>query len=286
MTSLVYDLHSHTTASDGVLTPDELIKRARHRGVNVLAVTDHDTTSGLSDAQKSATSHGITLVHGIELSVTWQKNHVHIVGLNINASSDRLKTRLVAVQKIRQERAQEMSQRLEKVGINNALAGAREFSLNNNITRTHFARYIVSIGRARTMSEVFKRYLVPGKPGYVSVDWIPLDEAVELIQSVGGCAVVAHPARYKMTNTKMKKLLAVFADVGGAGIEVINSGSTREIIENNISLANQFGLAASIGSDFHSPDNKFVDLGRFPPLPDNVTPIWEGWDDNKVPDSS
>jgi len=277
MTSLVYDLHSHTTASDGVLTPDELIKRAKHRGVNVLAVTDHDTTAGLSAAQQSATSQGITLVNGIELSATWQKNHIHIVGLNINAESAELENKLITVQKIRHDRAQEMAQRLQKVGIDNALAGAQAFSGNNNMTRTHFARYIVSIGKARTMAEVFKRYLTPGNPGYVSVDWIPLDEAVGLITSAGGRAVVAHPARYKMTNTKMKKMLAAFSDCGGAGIEVINSGSTREIIENNISLANQFGLAASIGSDFHSPDNKYVDLGRFPPLPDNVTPIWEGW---------
>jgi len=278
----VYDLHSHTTASDGVLTPEELIIRAKHRGINVLAITDHDTISGLEAAQRSALSQDITVINGIEMSVTWNKNHIHVVGLNIDTTCKELGVRLSGLQQIRQDRAKEIAVRLEQVGIDNALIGAQQFSANNNITRTHFARYLLKIGKARNMSDVFKRYLAFGKPGYVSVEWIALDDAVGLIKSSGGQAVVAHPSRYKMTNTKMRKMLGDFTECGGSAIEVVNSGSTPETIDNNARLVNQFGLTASVGSDFHSPDNQYIDLGRFSPLPDNVTPVWHDWDILKV----
>lgn len=273
----VYDLHSHTTASDGVLTPEELIIRAKHRGVHVLAITDHDSISGLSAAQNYALSQDINIINGIELSVTWKKNHIHVIGLNIDTTHDELSLRLAELQKIRQARAIEIGVRLEEVGIQNALTGAQQFSANNNITRTHFARFLVKAGKASSMSNVFKRYLAYGKPGYVSVEWVKLENAVELIKSAGGQAVIAHPARYKMTNVKMRKMLGDFTECGGSAIEVVNSGCTRQVIENNARLANQFGLSASIGSDFHSPDNQYVDLGRFPALPDNVTPVWRDW---------
>ncbi len=274
----VYDLHSHTTASDGVLTPQELITRAQHRGVHVLAITDHDSISGLPAAQNYALSQDINIINGIELSVTWKKNHIHVIGLNIDITHHELSLRLAELQKIRQARAIEIGARLEKVGIQNALTGAQQFSANNNITRTHFARFLVKAGKASSMSNVFKRYLTYGKPGYVSVEWVQLENAVELIKSAGGQAVIAHPARYKMSNVKMRKMLGDFTECGGSAIEVVNSGCTRPVIENNARLANQFGLSASIGSDFHSPDNHYIDLGRFSALPDNVTPVWHDWE--------
>jgi len=273
----VYDLHSHTTFSDGVLTPEELITRAKNRGINVLAITDHDDISGLSAAQRCAVSEDITVINGIELSVTWKKNHIHVVGLNIDKTCQTLISRLSEIQQLRQSRATDIGLRLEKAGVENALQGAQQYSANNNITRTHFARYLIQIGKARTMSDVFKKYLAYGKPGYVSVEWIQLEQAIELIKLAGGQAVIAHPARYNMTTAKMKKMLDDFTEFGGTAIEVVNSGCTKQVIEKNVSLVNHFGLSASIGSDFHSPDNKYVDLGRFPPLPDNVTPIWHDW---------
>ncbi len=273
----VYDLHSHTTASDGVLTPEELIIRAKHRGVHVLAITDHDSISGLQAAQNCAFSQDISIINGIELSVTWKKNNIHVIGLNIDTTHQELSNKLVELQQIRQARAIEIGTRLQKAGIKNALTGAQQFSANNNITRTHFARFLVKSGKASSMSDVFKRYLTHGKPGYVSVEWVSLENAVELIKSAGGQAVIAHPARYKMTNAKMKKMLGDFTACGGSAIEVVNSGCTKQVIENNARLANQFGLSASIGSDFHSPDNQYIDLGRFSALPGNVTPIWHDW---------
>lgn len=273
----IYDLHTHTIASDGVLTSEELITRAHHRGVNVLAITDHDTTAGLESGQQYAKTHDITLICGIEISVTWGKNHLHIVGLNIDAGNDELQSELLKVQQTRQARAKEIARRLEQAGIKDALTGAQQFSANNNLTRTHFARYLMKIGKARTMSDVFKRYLSYGNPGYVSAEWMALDKTIQIISSAGGQAVVAHPSRYKMTNSKMRKFLAEFSSLGGKGMEVVNSGSTRELIKHNAKLANEFELYGSIGSDFHSPDNKYIDLGRFSPLPDDVRPIWAEW---------
>jgi len=278
----LYDLHSHTIASDGVLTTEELMIRAKHRGVNVLAITDHDSVSGLDAVKSGELSGAVKIVHGIELSVTWKKNNIHVVGLNIDVAQQALLASLADLQRVRQARAIEIAARLEKVGIENALSGASQFSAQNNMTRTHFARYLIQIGKARSMAEVFKRYLAHGKPGYVSVEWISLEKAVDIIKSAGGQAVIAHPSRYKLTNTKMNKMLGDFTECGGSAIEVVNSHCTKQMIENNARLVNHYGLSASIGSDFHSPDNKYVDLGRFPPLPENVTPIWHDWDSVNV----
>ena len=272
-----YDLHSHTTASDGVLTPDELILRAKTRGIDVLAVTDHDTTAGLEAAQLSAGEHGVKLVNGIEFSVTWNKIPVHIVGLNIDPLNSALSEQVVMLQEKRLVRANKIALKLEKEGIENAFSGAQQYTSNSNITRTHFARYLIQIGKAKTMADVFKRYLSHGNPGYVSVQWQTLEQAVTIINNAGGQAVIAHPSRYKITNSKMKKLLSDFRELGGAGIEVVNSGTTAAIIKQYAKLAREFELKASTGSDFHSPDNKYVDLGRFSLLPDNVVPVWKDW---------
>lgn len=272
-----YDLHSHTTASDGVLTSRELLLRAKNRAVDVLAITDHDTVEGLEEARHHANEIGITLVNGVEVSVTWNKTQIHIVGLGVDYGNEELLEKTALLQKTRILRAEKIAQHLEKEGFDKPLEGALRYSANENITRTHFARYIINTGRARDMAEVFKHYLSYGKPGYVSAQWLSLEDAVGMLNRSGGQAVIAHPSRYKMTNTKMRKLLADFKSAGGAGMEVVNSGLNPEIIKHNASLAMEFDLLASAGSDFHSPDNKYIDLGRFPELPQTVTPVWQEW---------
>lgn len=277
---MIYDLHSHSTASDGVLTPSLLIARAEQCGVNVLALTDHDIVAGLEEAQQAADKHGIGLIPGVEISVTWQKQTIHIVGLGIDRQCQSLLNGLNHLQTIRSQRAQEIAQRLEKIGIPDALRGSEKFAPGNNITRTHFARYLVELGKARDMNDVFKHFLASGKPGYVQVEWATLQQAVQWINDAGGRAVVAHPARYKMTGTKMGRLLTDFVDCGGAGLEIINGGCGRDIIQKYAGLAKRFNLLASVGSDFHDPATPWMDLGKLQPLPRDLTPIWDGMDLN------
>lgn len=272
-----YDLHCHSTASDGSLSPAQLIARAIEQGVDVLALTDHDGTEGVTEAQQAAEMTALTVIPGVEISVTWGSYTIHIIGLNVDKNNEVLKRGLAEIRQYRQERAEKIAERLEKSGIKGAYEGARQFASPVMLGRVHFAKFLVEAGHAKSINDVFKRYLVRNKPGYVSGNWTSLEQAVSWINDAGGQAVIAHPARYKMTATKLRRLITEFKATGGAGIEVVSGRQHPEEVKNLAKLANDFDLLASRGSDFHSPDNTWVELGRIPELPRHVTPIWQSW---------
>lgn len=270
-----YDLHCHSTASDGSLTPIELIQRARTKGVTTLALTDHDTVNGQAEAAKAAAGADIKLIPGIELSTTWENKCFHIVGLNIDIENPVLTTGIQNLQLIRSERAKTIAKKLEKKRIPNAYEAVVKAANGGMITRLHFANFLVSNNFVSSQQQAFDRYLGKGKPAFVSTVWAELQTAVEWINQAGGVAVVAHPLRYNITVSWMKRFLSFFKETGGQGIEVVTGRSTADEIRHSLLYANQFELAASVGSDFHTPDNKWVELGRLQPLPDNIKPVWE-----------
>lgn len=273
----LYDLHCHSTASDGALSPTDLIKRAVDNGVTTLALTDHDTTIGLLEAQNSANSLGLTLINGIEISAQWEKLGIHIVGLNISPEHETLQEIIMQLHVMRTERAEKISQKLAKKGILNALESVQKVAANEMITRVHFANFLVSQAHVATVSEAFDRYLGDGKVAYVSTIWTPLETAVQAIHAAGGVAVLAHPLRYKLTATRMKKLLSAFKEAGGKGMEVVTGRYNPDEMRVLANFATQFDLAGSVGSDFHSPENQWLELGRLAPLPEKVKPVWELW---------
>jgi len=273
-----YDLHSHSTVSDGTLTPGDLVARAAEKGVNVLALTDHDEVAGVASAREAAVEHGITLIGGVEVSVTWGKQTVHIVGLNVDPESERLQSGLAKLREYRQWRGEEIGRRLEKAGISGAYEGVLERCKGNLLTRTHYGRFLLETGEVDQMRDAFKRYLLRGKPGYVSGRWAALEDAVGWIRDAGGVAAVAHPARYNMTRTKLRSLFGEFIECGGEGLEVVSSSHNDNEIRTMAQHAVDLGLAASRGSDFHEPANRWVELGRLPALPKKCEPIWERWE--------
>jgi predicted metal-dependent phosphoesterase TrpH len=272
-----YDLHSHSCASDGTLSPAALVRAADEAGVALLALTDHDTTAGIAEARQAAEDRAIELVAGVEISVTWSAQTVHIVGLNVDPQNPQLQAGLQSMRDFRDWRAQEIGRRLEKSGIPDAYQGALAHSNGILVSRTHFARMLVERGIVEDERKVFKRYLVHGKPGYVAGDWAKLEAALGWIQAAGGQAVVAHPARYKMTRTKLRRLFAEFRELGGAAIEVVSGSHSRDDCVSMAKHCNDFGLLASAGSDFHTPENPWVALGRLPKLPGGCRPIWQDW---------
>ncbi len=273
----VYDLHTHTFYSDGALSPAELVARAAANGVQVLALTDHDVTDGIPEARAAAQQAGIALVPGVEISVTWGAQTVHVVGLNIDTANDTLQAGLARLREFRDWRAEEIGRRLAKAGIPDAFEGARARAQRGLVSRTHFAQFLVAAGHAADVRSVFKKFLVHGKPGYVPGAWSGLAEAIGWINAAGGQAVLAHPARYKITATRLGKLLSEFRDVGGAAIEVVSGSHSRDDMFRFGLLANRYGLLASSGSDFHGPQNYYMDLGPMPALPDGCTPVWQTW---------
>jgi predicted metal-dependent phosphoesterase TrpH len=273
--TLHYDLHSHSTASDGTLTPAALVQAAHTAGVNVLALTDHDTTDGIGKADAVAGRLGLQLVAGVEISVSWQSLTVHILGLNINRDTRTLQDGLLSLREFRDWRAGEIARRLEKSGIGGAYEGACALSQGRIVSRTHFAHYLVAAGYTASVREVFKRYLVHGKPGYVSGQWAALEDALEWIRTAGGQAVIAHPARYRLTATRLRRLIGEFRELGGAGIEVVSGSHTRDNIDTMAMYARREGLLASRGSDYHGPENPWVRLGALAELPSGCRPIWE-----------
>lgn len=272
-----YDLHTHSTASDGSLSPTQLVERAQQQGVTHLALTDHDGTEGIEEAQKVAAVAGIKLIPGVEISVSWQGATVHIVGLNLDITNAELQQGLADLRDYRKTRAETIALKLEKAGYPGALEGAGQYASKTMLGRVHFARFLLEQGYAKDMKDVFKRFLVRNKPGYVSGEWTSLQQAVSWINAAGGQAVVAHPARYKMTATKRRKLLREFKQLGGAGIEVSSGKQHPEEVRTMANLAQEFELLASCGSDFHSPDNAWTELGSMTTMPPFVTPIWNQW---------
>ena len=275
---IIHDLHSHSTASDGVLSPRALVERAASMGVHVLALTDHDELSGLAEARATALQVGIRLVHGVEISITWHTQSIHIVGLNVDPASPTLVSGLANNRGGRAVRAEKMAAELAKLGIQGALEGAYQFAGNKSlIGRTHFARFLVQKGVVKDVKTVFKKYLVKGKPGYVPHEWAGLEEALDWIHAAGGHAVLAHPGRYLMGREKLRLLLSEFKHFGGDAIEVVTGSHTADQVPVFAGLASEFRLMASIGSDFHAPGEGGRELGRLAPLPAQCTPLWSAW---------
>ncbi|WP_455217077.1 PHP domain-containing protein, partial [Kaarinaea lacus] len=242
MQSLHYDLHSHTTASDGTLTPTELVRHAHASGVDVLALTDHDVTSGLAEAGHEAEALGLRLVRGVEISVSWNGVTIHIVGLNIDPGHQGLQKGLAGLREFREQRAEEIARRLGKHGIDGALEGARQFANGQILGRTHFARFLVEQGHARDMRQVFKKFLVHNRPGYVRGEWAGLEDAVGWIREAGGQAVIAHPARYRVSATRLRQLIQEFKDAGGDGIEVISGSHSAGDVQGMALYSSRFEL--------------------------------------------
>jgi predicted metal-dependent phosphoesterase TrpH len=272
-----FDLHAHSTASDGSLSPRQLMQRAHGAGVAFMALTDHDTLEGLPEAAESAAALGIGFVPGVEVSVSWQGIAVHIVGLGVSPDSDVLQRGLAGLREFRDWRAQEMGRRLEQVGIAGAFEGARGLSSGRLISRTHFARFLVDNGHAPDVRAVFRKFLVPGKPGFVAGQWAELADAVRWIRAAGGQAVIAHPARYPLTRSKLRRLIGEFAAAGGEALEVVSGSHSRDDYFTMAQHARDFGLLASAGSDYHGPEHPWIELGRLPDLPDGCKAIWKDW---------
>ncbi|MFN4031327.1 MAG: 3',5'-nucleoside bisphosphate phosphatase [Acidovorax temperans] len=275
-TYLNADLHCHSVVSDGTMTPEDLAARAKANGVELWALTDHDEIGGQHRAAAAALSQGLAYLTGTEISVTFAGTTVHIVGLGFDPDNTALAQGLAATRGGRGERAQEMAAQLAQVGIHGAYEGALKFVGNPElISRTHFARFLVETQVCRDTNEVFRKYLTEGKPGYVPHRWATLGDAVRWITEAGGLAVIAHPARYKFTANEEYALFSEFKAHGGAGVEVVTGSHTAAEYVTYAAMAEEFGLAASRGSDFHSPDESHTDLGTLPYLPGHLTPIWE-----------
>jgi len=255
------------------------VRLAAQSGVRRLALTDHDTLEGIAEAENAAGETGISFVPGVEVSVTWEGSTVHVVGLNVDPSSNSLSQGLSSLRRFRRWRAEEIGRRLEKSGISDAYEGAKSFSSGHLIGRNHFARFLLSKGLVKSIPDVFKNYLVKGKPGHVTGQWATLTDAVSWINQAGGVAVIAHPARYKMTRTKLRTLLSAFVDAGGRGLEIVSGSHSRDEAMTMARHATDFGLLASAGSDYHSPDQAWSVLGRLDDLPHGCRPVWQDWSD-------
>jgi len=275
-----YDLHTHSTASDGTLTPTELVNRAHLAGIQTLALTDHDSVDGLAEAQQAALQQGIRVINGIELSATWNRRTLHIVGLNIDPTFPPLLEGIDKTRDIRNARGRKMAALLADKGIEGALEGAKKFANGHILSRTHFAHFLVENGHAKDTRQVFKRFLVRGKPGHVPGNWAPLEQAVGWIIDAGGIAVIAHPARYKLTRTKLFQLIAEFRGYGGTAMEVLSGSHSRQESDLMAVYTRENGLLASVGSDYHGPEKAWIELGRLPALPLRCEPVWanQGWE--------
>jgi predicted metal-dependent phosphoesterase TrpH len=270
-----YDLHSHSIASDGSLSPTALVERAQSKGVTALALTDHDTTQGLAKARACADSLGIQLINGIELSIIWENKSIHIVGLGIDPEYPPLAKAAEYIQALRLERAAKMSEKLARKNITGAFEAVQQAAEGGSITRSHFADFLLSQRHVDSHQEAFDRYLSRGKSVYVPSVGLDLKEAINWINEAGGVAVLAHPLRYQLTANWMKRLMTAFKEAGGQAMEVVTGRNNPDEIKLLASYATSFELAGSVGSDFHSPVNQWLELGRLAPLPDNITPVWE-----------
>jgi len=281
------DLHSHTLCSDGVLSPADLVARAADKGVDVLAITDHDTVSGLAAARQAIAQQqlALQLVNGVEISTSWQQLEIHIVGLNVNPECAQFLARLDTQRQARVARAQEMARRLEKNQIPDVLAAVMQLADGAAITRTHFARHLVNIGKASSIDGVFKKYLGRGKIGYVPNNWVEMSDAIAWIHDAGGVAVLAHPLKYKLTTKWVKRLAEQFAAAGGDAIEIVSPQQTPVQKRELWALCQLHGLTASVGSDFHQPTT-WNDIGKNLYLTDDVVPVWANWPLEKVQQST
>ena len=277
--AVIYDLHSHTTASDGLLTPEALVQRAVEMRVGILAITDHDTVAGIAAAREAVSrlQLPLRLISGVEISTIWENHEIHIVGLGVDEHNPQLAEFLAQQSERRVQRAALIAERLEKAHIPGALEGAMRHANGGEVTRGHFARFLVECGKANTMADVFKKYLAKGKTGYVPPQWCTIEQAIDVIHHSGGQAVLAHPGRYDLSAKWLKRLLAQFAENGGDAMEVAQCQQAPNERTQLASYAQQFNLLASQGSDFHMPC-AWIELGRKLWLPAGVVPVWQNWD--------
>lgn len=269
------DLHCHSVVSDGTLTPEELAQRAHANGVKLWSLTDHDELGGQQRAKEAAAALNMNYLAGVEISVTWLGQTIHIVGLGIDPDDEGILDGLKRTREGRGDRAKQMAEQLLKVGIPGAYEGALHYAGNHDlISRTHFARFLVEQGVCKDTEQVFKNYLVEDKPGYVPHCWANLDETIGWIKSAGGIAVIAHPGRYKLNLMQRDQLFTFFKDHGGLGLEVITGSHSPDQYQEYGKIAKQYGFLASRGSDFHDPSESHIDLGTLPLLPEHLTPVW------------
>ena len=272
------DLHCHSIVSDGTLTPTALAQRAKANGVGLWALTDHDEIDGIAEARAAADAAGLRFMAGVEISITWSGKTVHIVGLGVDEHDPDLCAGLASVRGGRERRGREIAESLSQAGIEGAFEGAMQHAGNPEMLgRTHFARFLVESGIRPTVADVFRHYLVEGKPGYVPHRWGDLEHAVKWIRGAGGRAVIAHPARYGLTELQHQALIEAFKDMGGEGIEVVTGSHTPEEYQRYAQVARHMGLMASRGSDFHGITESGADLGSLPPLPADLKPVWYDW---------
>lgn len=277
--AVIYDLHSHTTASDGCLTPEALVHRAVEMRVGTLAITDHDTTAAIAPAREEISRSGLALnlIPGVEISTVWENHEILIVGLNIDITHPLMCEFLAQQTERRNQRAQLIAERLEKAQIPRALEGAQRLAQGGAVTRGHFARFLVECGKASSMADVFKKYLARGKTGYVPPQWCTIEQAIDVIHHSGGKAVLAHPGRYNLSAKWLKRLVAHFAEHHGDAMEVAQCQQSPNERTQLATLARQHHLRASQGSDFHQPC-PWIELGRKLWLPAGVEGVWQLWE--------
>lgn len=272
------DLHTHSTASDGSFSPAELVALAARCGIRKLALTDHDTVDGLKEARATSENFEIELIYGIELSAQWCNKTLHIVGLYVNPEDTVLTQSILHAKQVRADRAKTIGARLEKAGVRDAYRITRERNGTELLGRSHFARMLVEQGYAKNFKQVFKRFMVRGKPGYASAQWMDVETAIDIIHQAGGAAVFAHPARYALSRARLRKAIREFRSWGGDAIEIVSGNSNSSEIEDMARLAKDNYLAGSIGSDFHGPDKPWISLGQLPRLPSYCTPVWQAFE--------
>jgi hypothetical protein len=269
------DLHTHSTASDGELSPLELLRNADLAGIELLAITDHDTLDGYRLAATAATR--CRLIPGLELSTSWRTIGIHVVGLNTDPNNEVLLAGIKSQQQARLDRGERIAEKLGKAGFDDTLAGALQFAGDAILGRPHFARYLVASGQIKDIKTAFRKYLGQGKIGDVRETWAPLENVIQWITAAGGNAILAHPAKYKLTKLKLEALVGEFAALGGHGIEVISGRQTSALTDRLARLANRHGLLASVGSDFHQPGTHWAGLGQIDALPTTCEPVWGAW---------
>lgn len=269
------DLHTHSTASDGRLSPAQLVNKALEAGVKLLALTDHDTTDGLKEAQKTARALGIRLVSGVELSVRWNRQSIHVIGLDFDPKGRCLTSGLQRLRRLREQRALEIAEQLERLGITDAVSWTSEKMKSAQITRAHFARLLVQRGCCRTIRQAFRRYLEPGRFAYRACNWPPLTDGLNWINESGGHTVLAHPLRYGLNTSSLIQLLHEFKTVGGDAIEVCSGSASRKEVGLCAGFARRFTLKGSIGSDYHGDTQSGRPLGTPFPFPASIEPVWE-----------
>jgi predicted metal-dependent phosphoesterase TrpH len=275
---LKYDLHSHTTMSDGKLTPVELLQRAVQMQVDVLAITDHDTVNAIAPARAYLVEQQLPLqlIGGVEISTRWENFEIHIVGLNVDETNPLLIERLHSQIQYRNERAREIGLRLERAGIPDAYINAKRIAGDAAISRSHYAKYLIEIGKAKSFTDVFKKYMKRGKTGYVSSQWQSIETAIQWIHDAGGVAVIAHPSRYGLSGKWLRRLIVQFKAANGDALEVaLPQQSTTERSDLG-AYCLEYDLLASVGSDFHSP-NRWSELGKNLYLSDKYQPVWHNW---------